>query len=359
MQQMYQKKKSLSNSLKKNRNIFYIPLLLLFASFNLLSDLEDESLMDAVLEQLLLCPLIYLLFMGFSLLRDYFFNKVLNKKVISHAKIKPLILWIVLLLPIAIILSLFMRFISLYFFNDDADDKIFDTLFFAINIAFLASGIFIFVFENYLELIYTEKEYKLTILEMKNEKTLAQYQVLKNQINPHFLFNSFNTLIGLVYISPLRAEQFIHQLSDFYRYNLEEGDELVVTLEKELKLIHAYIQLNNIRFENSIDFRLEINPLFFKKLLPPMTLIILIENALKHNHFDIQNPIIIDVKIKDNSLFVSNTFCPKYGSVKNVSLGIGLKNLINQYLILETEVLKFVIENGCYIAKISLIEPSL
>lgn len=341
------------------RFTFYLLLSLLFIFINLLNDLQNESTSEAIKEQVLLLPLTFLFVLGV-----HFFRKklVVSPIFIGLQRVSGIGnfgAWVVFTLPISLVLGFFFRLVS-YFLNDDGDGYgWFDLLFWAISTAILIVAAFVYLLEAYLELEMAEKQFRLKIMQVENEKTLAQYQVLKNQLNPHFLFNSFNTLVSLVYQSPEKAEKFIHQLSDIYRYNLEYGEELVVALSKEITLIQSYIELKKIRFGNCLEFRCDVPPDKMQHLLPPITLTLLIENAIKHNHFDPQNPLGIEVKCEGNILLVGNTYRPKNANSKQPSLGIGLKNLINQYRFLETEIPIFWIENERYWAKIPLLEPEI
>jgi sensor histidine kinase YesM len=352
------KNRSLSDKPLRARLAFYLLLSLLFIIINLLKDLQDESASEAFAEQVLLLPLTFLFVLGV-----YFFRK---KLVVSPvfiglqraSGINSFWAWVVFTLPISLVLGFFFRLVS-YFLNDDDGDGWFDLLFWAISTAILIVAAFVYLLEAYLELEMAENQFSLKIMQVENEKTLAQYQVLKNQLNPHFLFNSFNTLISLVYQSPEKAEKFIHQLSDIDRYNLECGEELVVVLSKEITLIQSYIELKKIRFGSCIEFRCDIPPDKMQHLLPPMTLTLLVENAIKHNHFDRQNPLGIEVKCEGDSLLVGNTYRPKNANNRPPSLGIGLKNLVNQYRLLEAEAPVFWMENERYWAKIPLLEPEI
>ncbi len=359
MQPMSTKNPSSSNSQFQGRFTFYLLLSLLFTLLNALKDLQDESPVAALLEQLVLFPFTFLFVMGVYFFRKNLVASTFFSWLLQTTGLSNFWAWSFVSLPLSLLFGVCFRIISLYLYNDDESSEVFDLLFLAISTGIFIIAAFVYLLEAYLELEVTEKHFRLKILQVENEKTLAQYQVLKNQLNPHFLFNSFNSLISLIYRSPAQAEQFVHQLSAIYRYNLEQGEELVVPLSYEIRLIQSYIELKRIRFGESISFRYEIPPSHLSHLLPPMTLTLLIENAIKHNHFDQQNPLNIAMELEEEHLFITNTYRPKNTKGHQGSLGIGLKNLVNQYVLLEAPKPEFWIEGDTYRAKISLIEPSL
>lgn len=357
---MYLKKAFLSNNLLPRRLAFYLSLSILFSLLNLLNDLEKESVGEALREQILFLPLSFCFVIGVYCFQQRLtlqcaWFKSMGKKI----GLRDFQLWALIMLPISLALGIGFRILSLYLNNDDASTAIFDMLFWAISIAIFVVAIFVYLLEGYLELEIAKKQFQLQMMEAENEKTLAQYQALKKQLNPHFLFNSFNTLINLIHSSPHKAEQFVYELSNIYRYNLDQGEELVVTLKKEIWLIKAYLELKKIRFGESINFSCQVEEEAMHLLLPPMTLTLLVENAVKHNYFDDAHPLMIEIKTDKKTIWVRNNHRQRHALREAVSLGIGQKNLISQYEILEASIPEFYVENGFYIAKIPLIEPEL
>lgn len=168
---------------------------------------------------------------------------------------------------------------------------------------------------------------------LKTEKISSQYQSLKDQLNPHFLFNSLNVLTNLVYEDADRSAEFIQKLSRIYRYVLEVQQEDLVSLEKELEFAKNFLDLQKIRFEDKLQFRMETQDMegYF---LPPLSLQLLLENAIKHNVVSKENPLFIDIRQKDGSLWVTNTLQLKSQSGSGSS-GIGLKNIFQRYQLLK------------------------
>ena len=178
-------------------------------------------------------------------------------------------------------------------------------------------------------------EWKKSALEtekLRTEMLASQYQSLKDQLNPHFLFNSLNVLSNLVYEDADRSAEFILKLSKIYRYVLEVQQEELVALEKELDFARNYLELQKIRFEENLVF--SINVAFKTRFyLPPLSLQLLLENAIKHNEASQENPLFIRIDLKEEELWISNTYQPK-SHQSEPSTGIGLANIMKRYEIL-------------------------
>lgn len=181
-------------------------------------------------------------------------------------------------------------------------------------------------------------ERKIVIESTKAETATAQFETLKNQLDPHFLFNSLNVLTGLIEENPDNAIDFTTSLSKIYRYVLEQKDKEVVPIQEEINFAKTYVNLLKLRFENSIDFEIEQTTFSETEFIVPLSLQILLENTIKHNVASEQKPLKIKIYKRDNFLIVENSFQPK-DTIKD-STGIGLKNIINRYqLISNREVL--------------------
>lgn len=178
-------------------------------------------------------------------------------------------------------------------------------------------------------IIYLIRRQQLVSIE--NEQLLAenlrnQYEVLKNQLNPHMLFNSLNTLQSLVRENQSKAQDYIQELSRVLRYTLQSNDSQSVTLRKEMDFASAYIFLLKMRFENNLQFDIQINKTLENYLLPPMAVQVLIENAVKHNEISNRKPLTIHITTDNEGyLSVSNAIQPKWTATPGT--GIGLANL--------------------------------
>ncbi len=164
----------------------------------------------------------------------------------------------------------------------------------------------------------------------RSEHLQARYELLKQQVDPHFLFNSLNTLKSMVEMSDQHSTDFIIKLSDFYRYSLETGQKDVVTLQEELKMLSSYYYLIQARFEDGVSLQVNVSPKHQKTMIPVFTLQLLVENAVKHNIVSLDEPLQITVTSADGWLVIQNNLQLK--STPEVSTKIGLKNIDQRYL---------------------------
>ncbi len=171
------------------------------------------------------------------------------------------------------------------------------------------------------------KIYYQRLSEAENQLSKYRYDTLKSQLNPHFLFNSLNTLSGLIYMDTERADDFIHRLSSIYRYVLDVQNVEVVTTETEMKFVNDFLYLNNIRFDNQI--RTTIDVVDSDTYVVPMAIQLLIENVIKHNSISGTSPLQISITTKNDYLVVKNNIQLKLE--KEPSHQIGLANLRERY----------------------------
>ena len=217
-------------------------------------------------------------------------------------------------------------------------------------VSFLITSIFysIAFFKSWREAVVREEQYKA-------ESERFHYQMLKNQVNPHFLFNSLNTLTSLVEQKPQEAVTFIKKLSDVYRYVLEQHDNEMVTLQEEINLVNAYIFMQKHRYGENFSVSIRVEHLSWK--IPPMSLQMLIENAIKHNAITENNPLSITIEEQNGYLVVSNSLKPRR-SLGNET-GIGLSNIKSSYEFLTSKPMTYGPENGMhFVVRIPLIEPA-
>ncbi|WP_209329750.1 histidine kinase [Lunatimonas salinarum] len=192
--------------------------------------------------------------------------------------------------------------------------------------------------------------------EMEKGMALAQFESLKNQVNPHFLFNSLNVLSSLVHVDADLSEKFIDQLAKSYRYLLEQKDNTLLPLKVELDFVDSFVFLLQIRFEDKIQVQIDIPHRFHAMLIAPLTMQLLIENAVKHNRISKDEPLKIFIGIEEDHLVVKNSLQVRINPTP--STGLGLKNIQNRYLILSDVVPQFGPEGDFYVARIPLIEEN-
>jgi LytS/YehU family sensor histidine kinase len=185
---------------------------------------------------------------------------------------------------------------------------------------------------------------------LEREKLALQYEALKNQVNPHFLFNSLNTLSGLIGKDADRAQLFVKQLSDIYRYILEQKDRELVPLETEIKFVDNYISLMKIRFGENLKITKNI-PSKKPYRIIPLSVQMLVENAIKHNIISKDMPLSISIEVRDDQLEVKNNFQRK-SSIMHEEVGEwekhGLANLKSRYAYLS---------EGQFLVNGSFVEP--
>lgn len=191
------------------------------------------------------------------------------------------------------------------------------------------------------ETVFLVKESENEMLrneQLERAKTEAELEILKSQIDPHFIFNSLNTLSHLIEEKPAKAKLFNDHLADVYRYILQHKERELVLLRDEMHFLHNYFSLLRIRFENAVQLRSEIDESQYEAwLIPPISLQLLAENAIKHNEFSDSNPLVIYVQQKGESLTVSNRLNRK--ELRKESSKTGLSNLNERYkLITQKEI---------------------
>ena len=169
--------------------------------------------------------------------------------------------------------------------------------------------------------------------QLKIENIANQFEALKNQLNPHMLFNSLNTLYSLIRESPEKAQDYLNELSKVMRYTLQkDSDSHSISVKEEMEFVYSYIYLLKMRYEDNLTFKFEIAESEMNKKLPKMSIQLLIENAVKHNEISNRHPLSIEVRTKNDSIEVSNRLQLRRGTVS--STGIGLSNLSNRYKLL-------------------------
>ncbi|MGA8852764.1 MAG: 2TM domain-containing protein [Christiangramia sp.] len=157
----------------------------------------------------------------------------------------------------------------------------------------------------------------------------AKFDALKNQLDPHFLFNSLNVLASLIDENPDQAQRFTTSLSKVYRYVLEQKDKDLVSLQEELKFADTYMKLLKMRFENSIYFEVPTELSNEEAKVVPLSLQLLLENTIKHNIVSENKPLRINIYEVDGYLIVENNFQKK--EVLGTRKGVGLQNIVNRY----------------------------
>jgi LytS/YehU family sensor histidine kinase len=192
------------------------------------------------------------------------------------------------------------------------------------------------IFVTLYEVDYVMEQLKETTLEKESLKQQAlqhEFDVLKNQVNPHFLFNCFNTLSSLISEDKEKAEAFLNELSKVYRYLLRNNEDGLSTLENEIKFIRSYYGLLKTRHGDALEMIMDIDKRYNPYLLPSLTLQLLVENVVKHNQLARQQPLVIEIfTTAGNKLVVNNNLQRR--TVKVPSNRVGLENIKAKYELL-------------------------
>lgn len=185
------------------------------------------------------------------------------------------------------------------------------------------------------------------------EALLAEFEALKNQVSPHFLFNSFATLSHIIQEDPARASVFVDDLADVFRYVLQNRDTETVALSEELKAVQSLLQVHAVRVPGGLNTEINISEKVKSEQILPMALYTLVENALKHNVVTVDQPLLIKIYIdKNQSLVVENTLQPRR---TRDSLGTGLKNLDRRFQLILRRGIDIEKADGKFIVRAPLI----
>lgn len=176
---------------------------------------------------------------------------------------------------------------------------------------------------------YHNQQVSIALERSKMDNLAAQYELLRQQVNPHFLFNSLNTLKYMVESNDKHSVEFILKLSDFYRYTLESRKSDLIPLSEELKILDAFLFLLKARFEEGMDISIQLQDALHSSRIPPFTLQLLVENAVKHNIVSTGKPLQISIFAENDQLVVKNSLQPKRNP--EASTGIGLDNINQRY----------------------------
>ena len=169
------------------------------------------------------------------------------------------------------------------------------------------------------------KEATIQQEELKRAHLALQYQSLRDQVRPHFLFNSLSSLVTLINTDTEKATRFVHKLSDVYRYLLEQRETELVPLKQEISFLEDYLYLQKIRFGESLRVSVELEKAE-KRMVIPLSLQMLVENAIKHNEASSGHPLYIEIRATDGQqVVISNTLQPK--ELPETSPGLGIENL--------------------------------
>lgn len=216
-----------------------------------------------------------------------------------------------------------------------------------VNIVMLISMEGAFFFKKWKESIIQAEKFK-------RENAEAQFAALKNQVNPHFLFNSLNTLSSLISTDQEKAVEFVNIFSKVYRYVLDVKDNIVVSVNDEMNFVNSYLYLQQLRYGDNLKVNIKIDATILNFSIPPMSVQMLLENAIKHNEISTAFPLKITIDNDDKYIVVKNNL--QKIETKDTSLGIGISNLKERYNMITDIPAEFYVRNNEYIAKIPVLK---
>ncbi|MBO4233466.1 histidine kinase [Riemerella anatipestifer] len=206
---------------------------------------------------------------------------------------------------------------------------------------------------GFMKALQQSTQEKIEVQEQLAKASEAQFQSLKTQLDPHFLFNSLNVLTALIEENPPKAQKFTEDMSKIYRYVLEQRDKKTVSVAEEISFAKTYAELLKTRFEDSVNFSFDINPNFENHLVVPLSLQLLLENVIKHNFATIQKPLNIKVYTSSSYLMVENNLQAR--EMPAGSTGVGLKNIQQRYALLTHKEVNIVKNETIFRVEIPLI----
>jgi len=209
------------------------------------------------------------------------------------------------------------------------------------------------MFLHLLQQNYENQHVTMELERIKSDNLSAQYELLKQQVNPHFLFNSLNTLKAMVESGEQEAVDFIIKLSNFYRFTLESRKLDLIHVREEMDILNAYLFLQKARFGDGFTFTSTLSDQLLETLIPPFTLQLLVENCIKHNIVSLEKPLHIRIYEENDKIIVENQVQQKTGEQN--SLGVGLKNIDLRYQHLLQQHIEIVANEKTFQIKLPLI----
>lgn len=270
-----------------------------------------------------------------------------EKKPVLH-----LLMSIIFLITLSLFLILLIFLIN-YFFNESYSPDYWQEMK-GVNVAMV---LIIFFTTSIYEGIYLFKKWKKSLVlaaSLEKENIQSQFDALKNQINPHFLFNSLSVLSSIIPTEPEKAVDFVTKFSKIYRYVLDVQDETVVELKNEFDFIMSYVFLQKIRFGENLKIVTSIDAKVLNNFILPLSLQLLIENAIKHNEISDTYPLTITISNTKEYLIVRNNL--QQIEDDNNSTKIGIKNLTKRYKLISDSSPKFYVEENYFVAEIPFID---
>jgi sensor histidine kinase YesM len=267
-----------------------------------------------------------------------------------NIKVSPLLRTIALILIDILILFGILalwKFLHPFIVGEPLTDEDKGFLFFRYFILLMV----LFFIARILRLQTDQQETRVENERLKQQNLQNELAALKNQIDPHFLFNSLNSLTSLIRENE-KATQFVKKLSYMYRYILQSGDSDLVSVQEELKYLESYIYLIQTRYRDRFSMEIQIEERYLMEKIPPLALQLLVENAVKHNEISSSNPLKVKIYSKEGSIYVENPIMPRTTLAEGT--GNGLLNLKKRFSLLRQQELRVSTEKNIFSVELPL-----
>ena len=278
-------------------------------------------------------------------------SHIINKKFpIDSLPAKHVIVMLIFFSVLAFFAILFVFLVNIIFGNVTSD---YWAEMKGIHIVIILCTFFITALHESIFLFYKWKNSLFITEKLEKENVIAHYEALKNQVNPHFLFNSLGILSSLIQTNPKNALEYVDQFSKTYRYILDVSNKDTVSIKEEMEFINSYIYLHKIRFGDNLQFKSEIKNNHLNKFILPLSLQIPVENAIKHNEISDKYHLEILIYEENNYVIIKNNMNLIYR--KDTLKSIGLKNLADRYKFISNVQPKFYKQDDCFIVEIPIV----
>jgi hypothetical protein len=246
----------------------------------------------------------------------------------------------------AVLLTLFSHYINPY------EEGLFRNLIYNASIFAICNVILMLILEGWIFFIEGSHSRKKSE-ELEDQLSQLKFEILKSQIDSHFMFNSLNVLSGLIDTDREKAQQFINEFSRIYRYVMESIEKPVVTVKKELQFARSYMFLQQMRYGEYLYFEVDLATDILDALIPPLSLQVVLENVCKHNLVSKEQPLRIEISGNSSELVITNNLQPKISSAS--SNGTGQQNLVKRYALLGNDTPDFRVGTSNYTVTLPLI----
>ena len=337
--------------MKKVVRKYLLMILALLIIGNLISFLLDPSFVTSPKQWLFNC--VFSIGVGLPMMKisEFITTRYGNKIKWEVNPWKRIAVTLGIVIIVSTLITVLINYVFIVIILDVSFTQYLET---TLNLMFLQIVIIVFIFTiiTGIQFFRMWKEGLLREESLQRKALELKLEAMKNQVNPHFLFNSLNTLSTLVHKDPDMAVNMISHMSDIYRYVLEQKDNKVVEWSVEKQFVENYLNLQQIRFANNIRVQIDTGE---KKhfYVVPLSVQMLVENAIKHNVISSDEPLFIQIYVKDNFLVVKNNLQAKLSLKKSVS--IGLENIKIQYEILDNRKVEVLKGGGEFTVKLPLI----